>query len=84
MEAIRATSEKVDWDVLLLQEAVAVTQPLLGNSMAPGGHQIICNKDKGYDTAIVVHKRWQGRIVKQRSTPEATLVGIRPDSKACC
>ena len=55
MAAIRATSEKVDWDVLLLQESVAVTQSMLGNSMAPGGHQIIPSKDKGHDTSIVVH-----------------------------
>ena len=81
MEAIKAVSEKVDSDVMLLQETVAVSQSMLGNTMAPGGHQLIINTDKGYDTSIVVHIRWQERIIKQRSTPAATLIGIRPDSK---
>ena len=38
-------------------------------------------RKRAYDTSIVVHKSWQGRVIKQRYTPEATLVGIRPDTK---
>ena len=56
METIRVISEKVDWDFVLLQETVAVSQSLLDNTTAPGGHQIIVNKGKSFDTSIVVHK----------------------------
>lgn len=81
LEVCRLADATLEWDALLLQEVAGA-----GGGQADwvvrveaelGGHRVLWNEHKPHDTAVVLHRRWDGRLVSSSSSPWAVLVSLR-------
>jgi len=85
-ELARGMEEKVDWGAILVQELFMAEQAASapGWEASLGGHMLFVNDVAAYDTTVIVHRRWAGRVRLSRSSRYATLVRLRGDGEGIC
>ena len=74
------------WDVVAIQEIAFLTdcaRILELSNDGLHGHMLIINKNKPYDTALLSHRRHEGRRIKHESSDFGVVAVLGRSGKGC-
>ena len=74
--------ENICWDLLLLQELSRAGEDWAQHAEGSlGGHMLVTNPAKSRDTAVLVHRRFVGKVAAINSCDHAVSVTVRCGAK---